>query len=216
MADKSTARITVLGATGGTGRQVVEQALAAGHRVTALVRDPARMPLVHDRLDVVRMPVPDPEALRALLGRTDAVVSGLAATAKGGSPATVWTGAVLAALADRPDTRLVAVSAAPVGPHPQGSSPFHRFVLSPLVGLVFRDAYRDLERMEAALSAGGAAWTVVRPPRLTDDPGTGEYRLVVGGNVPSGYRIGRADLAHALLRVLDDPATVRRAVGVAY
>ncbi|XKK39405.1 NmrA family NAD(P)-binding protein [Nocardiopsis sp. ARC36] len=92
MADESTARITVLGATGGTGRQVVEQALAAGHRVTALV-------------------------------------------------------------------------------HPQGSSPFHRFVLSPLVGLVFRDAYRDLERMEAALSAGGAAWTVVRPPAGGPAPG---------------------------------------------
>ena len=216
MNDESSARITVLGATGGTGRQVVHQALDAGHPVTALVRDPARLPIAHKRLHVVRMAAPDPDALRDLLDGTGAVISGLAASAGAGSPATTWIGAVLTALGGRPDTRLVAVSAAPVGPHAPGSPLFYRAVLSPLIGRIFRDSYQDLARMEAAMSAGDTPWTVVRPPRLTDEPATGTYRLVVGGNVPSGYRIGRADLAHALLRVLDDPATVRRAVGVAY
>jgi hypothetical protein len=47
-------------------------------------------------------------------------------------------------------------------------------------------------------------------------PLTGRYRTVVGGNVPRGYSISRADTAHAMLAVLDDPATFDRAVGVAY
>ncbi|ASU58644.1 MULTISPECIES: NAD(P)-dependent oxidoreductase [Nocardiopsis] len=207
-------RITVLGATGGTGRHVVDQALNAGHRVTALVRDPARLPVTHERLETVRMPVPEPDRLRSLLSATDAVVSALAASAKGGFPATTWTGAVLSALEDDRATRLAVVSASPVGPKEPGG-PLPQRLLMPLIGRLFRDAYLDLGRMEAALEASGAAWTVVRPPQLTDAPATGEYRLVLDRNVPSGYRISRADLAHALLRVLDDPATVRRAVGVA-
>jgi hypothetical protein len=56
----------------------------------------------------------------------------------------------------------------------------------------------------------------VRPPKLVNKRLTGKYRTIVGGNVPRGYAISRADVADAMLAVLDDPATLGQAVGVAY
>jgi putative NADH-flavin reductase len=56
----------------------------------------------------------------------------------------------------------------------------------------------------------------VRPPRLVDEPLTGEYRTVIGANVARGSRISRADVAHLMLDALTEPETIRQAVGVAY
>lgn len=70
--------------------------------------------------------------------------------------------------------------------------------------------------MEAALARSATDWTSVRPPKLTDGPCTGVYRKVVGGTPRSGRSISRADVAHAMLALIDDPAAVRQGVGVAY
>jgi hypothetical protein len=70
--------------------------------------------------------------------------------------------------------------------------------------------------MEGEIRRSKTAWTVVRPPKLVNKPLTGRYRTVVGGNVPRGYSISRADTAHAMLAALEDRATFSRAVGVAY
>jgi uncharacterized protein YbjT (DUF2867 family) len=69
--------------------------------------------------------------------------------------------------------------------------------------------------MEADIRASGLDWTVVRPPRLLDKPLTGRYRLAIGANVARGNTVGRADVAHAMLAVLDNPAAVGQPVGVA-
>jgi uncharacterized protein YbjT (DUF2867 family) len=58
-------------------------------------------------------------------------------------------------------------------------------------------------------------WTVVRPVRLTDRPLTGKYRTACGRNVRHGLFISRADVAHCMLRVLDQPETFRQTVGIA-
>jgi NAD(P)H-binding len=76
--------------------------------------------------------------------------------------------------------------------------------------------YADLADMEDEIRRSATEWTVVRPPRLVKKPLTGKYRTVVGGNVPRGYSISRADTAHLMLAVLDDRATLAQAVGVAY
>ncbi|WP_411106128.1 NAD(P)-dependent oxidoreductase [Streptomyces sp. cmx-4-9] len=214
-------KLTVFGATGGVGREVVTQALAAGHEVTAVVRDPARLAAVpHDRLRVaVVRDLTDAQALVHVLEGRDAVVSALGSANNRQAKAAPVTGpalrAVLAAMDRAGVTRLAAVSAAPVGPDVPGEDFFARAVFLPVLRRVLRDLYADLAVMEAALAASTARWTVVRPPRLLNRPGTGTYRRVVGGNVPGGRTIPRADVAHALLAALDDPSTVCRAVGVA-
>jgi putative NADH-flavin reductase len=112
--------------------------------------------------------------------------------------------------------RLAVLSAMPVGPIPDEEGFLFRSVVAPLVRRVLRDVYADLGAMEEEVRRSAVEWTIVRPPRLTDKPFTGTYRRVIGGNVPRGHAISRADLAHAMLAMLDDPATVKQAVGVAY
>jgi putative NADH-flavin reductase len=210
------AKLTIFGATGGTGRQLVRQALDAGHHVTAVVRDPARLPVRHAELEVMTADVTDPAALRPALSGRDAAVSALAASRRQGDLATAAARATLAALDACGVRRLVVVSAVPVGPPPDGEPLWSRTLVLPLLRLAFRDTYADLAVMEEELRRSRAEWTVVRPPRLVDRPLTGAYQRVVGGNVPGGTTIARADLAHAILRLLEDPATVRQVVGVAY
>ena len=86
----------------------------------------------------------------------------------------------------------------------------------PFISAFLRDTYVDLGEMEDEMRRSTTEWTVVRPPKLVDKPLTGTYRTVVGANVPRGYSISRADTAHLMLAVLDDPATIGQAVGVAY
>ncbi|MER5887297.1 NAD(P)H-binding protein [Streptomyces sp. NPDC001941] len=209
-------KLTVFGATGGIGQEVVRQALAAGHRVTAVVRDPARFTVTGDGLEVFRADLRDPEALRPAVAGRDAVLSGLGARrrADAGVAATL-TRAVLAAMEAEGVRRLVVVSAAPLGPVPQGQPLLDRMMLA-AVGAALKDVYADLRAMEAELARGATDWTSVRPPRLLDRPLTGRYRTVVGGTPPRGRALGRADTAHAMLAALDDPGTVKQGVGVAY
>lgn len=70
-------------------------------------------------------------------------------------------------------------------------------------------------RCRADIARSGTDWTVIRPPYLTDRPLTGAHRIAIGGSVPRGKSIGRADVAHAIVASLDNPATIRRAIGVA-
>src|SRR6266536_2187247 len=117
-------RLTVFGASGGIGGQVVRQALDAGHPVVAVVRDASRFALRHPLLEVVTVPgLTDPEPLRPALKDSDAVLSGVGPRGrKDGPVASSATRGILHAMRDTGVARLVVVSAAPVGPLPPGDS----------------------------------------------------------------------------------------------
>ncbi|GII86717.1 NADH-flavin reductase [Sphaerisporangium siamense] len=209
-------RLTVIGATGGVGKEVVRQALDAGHQVAAVVRDPARLPISHSALDVVTADVTAPEALRPAMAGREAVISALGPrTRKDAGIAALALRSVIRAMETMDVRRLVVISAAPLGPTPEGEGFLHRAVLTPLIRRFLRDVYADLAVMEEEVRRSATEWTIVRPPRLTGKPLTGAYRRVIGGTVPHGYTISRADTAHAMLTALDDPATLKQAVGVA-
>ncbi|MEU3404326.1 SDR family oxidoreductase [Streptomyces sp. NPDC006670] len=214
-------KITVFGATGGVGREVVRQALAAGHEVTAVVRDPARLEVpAQERLRVaVVKDLTDDSALVPVLAGQDAVVSALGAAGNKQARLAPVTGpalrSVVAAMERAGVGRLTAVSAAPLGPDAEGDGVLLRKVGYPLLKWALRDLYADLAVMEAAIAASGLRWTVIRPPRLLNRPGTGHYRRALDANVPAGRVIARADVATALLDTLSDPSTAGHAVGVA-
>ncbi|MBO1334983.1 NAD(P)-dependent oxidoreductase [Streptomyces sp. VRA16 Mangrove soil] len=209
-------KLTVFGATGGIGQEIVQQALDAGHEVTAVVRDPARFTVTGERLEVFRADLTDPEALRPAVAGRDAVLSGLGARKRSDAGvATRLTQAVLRAMEAEGTRRLLVVSAGPVGPQPADSPLADRLMMG-LVGAALKPVYVDLTAMEAELANSATDWTSVRPPRLQDKPLTGSYRKVVGGFPRSGRFISRADVAHAMLAMVDDPATVKQGVGVAY
>ncbi|MFB6813667.1 NAD(P)-dependent oxidoreductase [Streptomyces sp. NPDC056347] len=210
-------RITVFGATGGVGRELVRQAVAAGHEVTAVVRDASRLPAPLSGARVCAMArLDDPEALREAVEGRDVVLSGLGSRGrKADGVAERLTGSVLAAMEAAGTRRLVVVSAAPVGPRP-ADDPLPDRLARKVVGAVLKEIYADLTRMEAELARSATDWTSVRPPKLTDGPLTGTYRTVVGGFPRSGRTISRADVAHAMLALAGDPAAVKQGVGVAY
>ncbi|MFR9778575.1 NAD(P)-dependent oxidoreductase [Micromonospora sp. MS34] len=220
-------KLTIFGASGGIGRHLVDQALAAGHDVTAVVRDPARLPGTTARVVTADLAAADPAALRNAVDGADAVLSGLGArsaadagiTSRGTREITdVMTGVGV--------RRIVVVSAAPVGvvpspgrPNPPrrdpGDGPLMRFVFGPVIRRLLRRSYADLALMEEGLREGDLDWTVVRPPRLTDGPASGSYRTAYGRNVRGGFAVSRADVAHLMLALLDRPESVRQTVGVA-
>ncbi|WPO72049.1 MULTISPECIES: NAD(P)H-binding protein [unclassified Streptomyces] len=209
-------KLTVFGATGGIGGEIVRQALMAGHQVTAVVRDPARLAAEGEGLEVFRADLRDAEALRAAVTGRDAALSGLGARKRSDAGiAAELTRSVVRALEAEGVRRLLVVSAAPVGP-PAERQPLVDKVVGLVVSAVLKDVYVDLRAMEAELARSATDWTSVRPPRLQDKPVTGVYRKVVGGTPRSGRFIGRADVAHAMLAMIDDPSTVKQGVGVAY
>jgi putative NADH-flavin reductase len=222
------AGLVILGATGGIGRQLVEQALTRGHEVTAVVRDPERLPVRHSRLTVQVANVTSAEELTQVLA-----AAGAGSGAGEGQNAGTGAIAVLSALGPRPGDsgtvtadgieaalaamktagvrRLLAVSAVPVGP-PHGF--VGRRLTFPMLWRFFGDGYRGLARMEELLKASDADWTVVRPPRLTDKEGTGKYRLGWDMALPWMTSLARADVADAMLSLLDDTESFGRAGAV--
>jgi uncharacterized protein YbjT (DUF2867 family) len=211
-------KLTVFGATGGIGGEAVRQALAAGHTVTAVVRDRARLAVPdHPELHVVTVDgLTEAGPLEPALFGSEAVLSGVGPRArKDAGVATVATRAILGAMAATGVRRIAAVSAMPVGAVPDGERFLGRRLAYPLVRRLLKPVYDDLATMEADLRSSGVEWTVVRPPRLTDKPLSGRYRLTIGANVPNGNFVSRADVAHAMLALLEDPRAVDQPVGIA-
>src|SRR5262249_25593795 len=99
--------------------------------------------------------------------------------------------------------------------HDPGDGFFMRNLLSPLTKVAFGNVYADLARMEDVLRDSGLDWTVVRPPRLADSPLTGTDRTAYGQNLRRGLAISRADVAHLMLRALEQPETIKQTIGIA-
>jgi uncharacterized protein YbjT (DUF2867 family) len=211
-------KITVFGATGGIGGHVVEQALALGHKVAAVVRESSRFDLDHPSLEVFRVAgLTEPEILRPALDGSAAVISGVGPRGrKDGPVASGSTRSILTAMSAVGVRRLVAVSAIPLGPVPPDESFLNRRVVLPLINAFAADVYADLRLMEADIVSSGTDWTIVRPPKLNAKPLTGRYRVAIGGTVPRTYAISRADVAHLMLAALDDPAMLNQPVSIGY
>ncbi|NKQ54949.1 NAD(P)H-binding protein [Amycolatopsis sp. K13G38] len=208
-------KLTVFGATGGTGVEVVRQALAAGHQVTAVVRDPARLDVpAHARLDVVTADVLDPPSIESAISGRDVVISALGPRGRG--PTTICrdgTEAIMVAMRRAGVHRLIVVSNS--GMHTQGDGFFTRGIVKPILIRVLREGYADMSAMEERVGVSGLDWTIVRPPRLTNWAHSGRIASSTKGNVRGSFTIGRADLADYLLRAASDDSVIRTAVSVA-
>lgn len=209
-------KLTIFGATGGTGLSLVEQALSAGHEVTAVVRDPRRLSISpHPRLHVVTADVMDPAAITTAVADADAVLNVIGPRDTG--PTTVIQDSVrsiIAAMQKSGGRRLLTLSGSIVAD--EGESPYMRYLIKPLARRTFlRHVNADMAAAEAEVEASDLDWTIVRPPRLTDKAATGAYRVAIDRNLPHGFTLPRADLAAGMLTLIDDPAAVRTHVGIA-
>jgi putative NADH-flavin reductase len=209
-------KLTIFGATGATGKHLVEQALAAGHRVTAVVRDPARLTVLpHPLLSVVTADVMDPDSIRPAVSGAEAVLTAIGPHGTG--PTTVIQDsnrAIIAAMQKSGARRLLMLSGSIAAD--EGESPYLRYLLKPLARRTFlRHVCADMRAGEREVRASGLDWTIVRPPALTNKAATHKYRTAIDRNLPHGFRVSRADLATCLLALIDDPESVRKHISIA-
>ena len=189
----------IVGATRGIGRQLLDQALAAGHTVTALVRDRARLNVRHERLKVVTGDIRDARSVDAAMPGQDTVFCTIGVRLPGlyVSVFSEGTKNLLAAMKRTGVKRLVCVTGIGAGDSKgHGGVLYDCFVLP----FLFRTVYADKDRQEAIIRASDCAWTIVRPGFLTNGPLTGRYQALTDlTGVTAGW-ISRADVAHFMLR----------------
>lgn len=205
-------RLVVLGATGGTGLQIVRQALDRGHSVTAFVRSPERLRRFADRVNIVQGDLLNSSELARVIAGHDAVVSGFGPRvpiAKGDARLMQQFAEVLTnAMRNANTRRAVIVSVAFL---------FKDSIIPPayLLGrLLFPGVVADAAAMENVFENSGLDWTIVRPPELTAKPYTGEYRVLEGHLPRFGFKISRADVSDFMLKAVEDPGAIGKIFGV--
>ncbi|MBB5696500.1 NAD(P)-dependent oxidoreductase [Muricoccus pecuniae] len=202
-------RILVIGATGGTGRLIVRQALERGHEVTALVRSPGN----GRDLEGARIVVGDARdgaALRGALAGQDAVISAL------GTPASPFrevpllstaTRALVGAMRAEQVSRLVCITGIGAG----DSAGHGGFLLDRIIlPLLLRKVYADKNRQEAIVRDSGLYWTLVRPAVLNDKPGHGDVRALTDLAGFHGGSVSREDVARFVLDQIGTDEWLRR------
>ncbi len=209
-------QIIVFGATGGTGKQVVEQALEAGIRVTAVVRNPDSFTIRHQNLDILKGDIFEPQTFENAVKDVDAVVSCLGIQKK--EPTTVYSEGVtniMAAMSNFGVKRIICLSAGAVIVSPKHSI-IMRFVTKNILQRLFGHLYSDMLVMETLLHKSNLNWTIVRPPWLRDTKKKGVYRIAVNENLSNPSKLSRADLADYIVKHLADEKTFQATVEISY
>lgn len=220
-------RVVIFGPTGGTGRCLVERAIAEGHEVTAFVRNPSRMTARHQRLKVLVGDAFDPGQVGEAAAGNEAVISVLGSRQpsnplhprRPGDPhGVVSAGAanIVAAMKEHGLRRFVCQTAWGVGESKQDPGLAGAFFMKVLVPPLLRDEYADKEAQEKIVCESDLEWIIVRPMILTNGPWTNDYRARV--DLKPGRRpyISRADVADFLMRQLVDDTFVRDTPAIGY
>ena len=204
-------KLLVLGATGGTGQEVVSQALEKGHLVTAFVRDPSRLKFSADRLRVLTGTVTgDSAPLATAIRGQDVVISALGRGMSLKSEDLMAQGmpALVRAMESEGVRRLIFTSAYGVGVTWRDVPPLGKIVIK----VFLRNLYADKIVGEAELQRSVLDWTLVYPVQLTNGPRTGRYRFGERLELHGLPRVSRADVADFILTQLDDWTYVRKGV----
>ena len=205
-------KLVVLGATGGTGLEIVRQAIERGHAVTALVRSPDRLNPFRKRVTVVQGNLLNSADLERVLHGQDAVVSAFGPRtplSKAEEHLLEQFASVLTRAMRQTTVRRVVVESV--------AFLFKDSILPPayLLGrLFFPRTVADAAAMECVFAESGLDWTMVRPPELTDKPFTGKYRVREGHLPRFGLKISRADVAEFMITAAENHSWVRKVAGI--
>ena len=207
-------KLLIFGATGGTGRQLVEQALGQGHAVTAFARNPARLDIKHANLSVAQGDVLDFASVVPAMQGQEAVLAVLGTPArKERTVRSEGTRNIVRAMEQVGVRRLISQSTVGIGDS-QEMLPFrYKYILVPLL---LRDAFAEHERQEHHIRQSQLEWTIVRPGALTNGNHTGVYQHGLAVTDRIKVKVSRADAADFILKQLPDETYVRRTPWVSY
>jgi putative NADH-flavin reductase len=205
-------KLVVLGATGGTGLELVRQAIGRGHSVTALVRSRERLRAFEDCISIQQGDLLNSADLARVVAGHDAVLSGFGPRAPVSKAEShlleQFAVALTHAMSYAGVRRAVVESVAFL---------FRDSVVPPayLLGrLFFPRTVADAAAMERKFSESDLDWTMVRPPELTDKPYTGQYRMLEGHLPRFGFKISRANVADFMIKAAENHSSIRKVVGV--
>ena len=205
-------KFVVLGATGGIGLEIVRQAIEHGHSVTAFVRSPERLKPFGSRITVKQGDLLNRAELANAISGHDAILSGFGprVPVSKADVNLLWNfaTALTTAMQHAGIRRAVIVSTAFL---------FKDSIVPPtyLFGrLFFPGVVIDSTAMERVFVESGLDWTIVRPPQLTDKPLTGKYRVRIGHLPRFGFNISRADVAHCLIKTVENRASIGKILGL--
>lgn len=203
-------KLTIFGATGGTGQELVKQALAEGHEVMVYVRTPAKLGITHRRLKVVQGTMEEPGKISQAVAGAEAVLSALGPTNNTPvRPLTQGMSHIITAMKRHNVKRLITATGAGVA-----DSKDKPQLIGRLWGLTLRLFARhvlaDSQGMVAAIRSSDLDWTLVRAPRLHDKPGSGQIKVGYAGQGP-GTQLARADFARFMLDQLHTDTWLRKA-----
>ena len=203
-------KIAIFGATGGTGHHLLDQALAGGYEVRALVREPSKLATQSRQLTVVQGDVRDPATVSETMLGVEAVLCALGSGLfRPGITLSEGTGNIVDAMRAHNVRQVIVVTALGIGDSQRFIPAYFR-----LASLLLRGYRAEKERQEQILRASDLEWTVVRPSPNTKGPRTGRYRYSAEQAV--GFApISHADVADFMFRQLTSDAFVHRAVAVA-
>lgn len=209
-------QIVVLGANGGIGKQVVIQALAAGHQVTAILRTPFNLTILHPNLTIVQGDVMQPGSLDKHLQGKGIIVSAIGKNSV--KKTTLYSQGnknLIEAMERTGLKRAFFISASGIDVNPTHSL-LVRLATKYILQNILRNMYADQKIMENLIKKSHIDWTIVRPPKLIDKPQTGKYRLSTDGFLDNGLMISRADVAHFIVHNLNNTAIMHKTVELAY
>ncbi|WP_462406355.1 NAD(P)-dependent oxidoreductase [Gracilibacillus sp. Marseille-QA3620] len=210
MGARKNVNIVIIGASGKTGQLAVQQALDAGHNVTAFMRTPEKLKLTHERLTVVQGDGTDSEAVNSAIKGQEAVISCVGSNSGLGKTTILreMAGTVAEAMARNGVDRIVYMASAGIDKEIPGM--MGKMTMK-LLGNVLEDHRHAVE----VYKSYDFKWTIARPMGLTDKPHTGRYEETTEG-IPSGSRsISRADVADFLVRAVSDNRYIFQSVGLA-
>jgi putative NADH-flavin reductase len=204
-------KLVVLGATGGTGLEIVRRAIEQGHSVTAFVRSTERLKPFLDRITVRQGDLLNSDQLAEAIRDHEAVLSGFGPRlpiSKADEDLLHRFALTLTSAMRHAEVRRVVVEST--------AFLFKDSVVPPtyLFGrLFFSGVVVDASAMEQVFRKSGLDWTIVRPPKLTDNPYTGRYRVREGHLPRFGFSISRADVADCLVKAVENPAAIGKVLG---
>jgi putative NADH-flavin reductase len=209
-------RILIIGATGGTGRQLVSQALEAGHHVTALVRNPSKLNIDHERLNVVKGNVLDYPSVANIVKGQQAVLSALGHK-RWIIPSSILsrgTKNVIRAMEAHSVRRIICETSLGVGDSFGRLGLYYTLFTIPVILFFY---FRDKGLQERYIKESSLEWIIVRPGLLTNGRKRGVYRHGLRvGNWLWTVRISRADVADFMLKQLTDDQYLHSTPGVCW
>ena len=207
-------RIIIFGATGGTGKELVKQALESGNRVTAFARTPQKMKVSHNNLKIVQGDVLNYLDVLNAVDNQDVIFCNLGMPASDKSTLRAdGTANIVKAMEEKGIKRLVCQTSLGFADSKE-VLPWHmKYIIVPFI---LKNAFKDHELQESVIEKSNLDWTIVRPGNMTNGKLTKTYQHGFMPTEKIKLKVSRADVAHFMLTQIDSNEYLRKKVGISY